>query len=154
MINKSKGFTLIEVMVVVVILVILSALAVRGYAVYVRLAQTSLVEKEITQLMYELESHRLKNLSYAGFPTSSLTVPKGKPYVYYSVAIYDLEASGNPSLNHSSAEGRSWVIKATPRKTGYPIYLANSYGTKCSNESATAVDNLGCSLIGSSGHDW
>ena len=59
---KSSGFTLIELMVVVVIVAIFAAIAIPSYQEYVRRAVASQAQQEIQRLATLLDRHKARNL--------------------------------------------------------------------------------------------
>lgn len=63
--NKHTGFTLIEVMIVVAILGIISAIAVPSYLDYVRKGKRADAKVELLRLAQMQESYFVQNLSYA-----------------------------------------------------------------------------------------
>ena len=54
--RKSSGFTLIELMVVVVIIAILAAIAIPSYQSYIRKNLTAQVQQEMLKLADQLET--------------------------------------------------------------------------------------------------
>lgn len=65
--NQSKGFTLIELMVAVMVVAILAAIAIPSYQEYMRKKDRSLAQQEMQRIATELERHRAKNFTYRGF---------------------------------------------------------------------------------------
>ncbi|ENX12865.1 hypothetical protein F894_02785 [Acinetobacter sp. CIP 51.11] len=71
--NKSQlGFTLIELMVVVVIVALLAAIALPSYQIYVQRSHLAQAQQEMQKLAEQLERHKAKNFSYKGFEASYL----------------------------------------------------------------------------------
>lgn len=68
--RRQFGFTLIELMVVVVVSSILLAIAIPSYQSYVRKGQLAQAQQEILKLADQLERHKAKNFSYKGFDIS------------------------------------------------------------------------------------
>ena len=65
--NKSSGFTLIELMVVIMIIAILAAIAIPSYRQYVVKNAERDVQAKMLQLSLQLERWRASALTYKGF---------------------------------------------------------------------------------------
>lgn len=65
--NRTSGFTLIELMVTVVILSILAAIAYPSYAQYMERRDLAVAKQEALRIASELERFKSKNFSYKGF---------------------------------------------------------------------------------------
>ena len=65
--RAQSGFTLIELMVVVVVSAILLAIAIPSYQSYVRKGHLAQAQQEMLKLADQLERHKAKNFSYKGF---------------------------------------------------------------------------------------
>ena len=154
---KSKvtgnGFTLIELMVVVVIIALLMAIAIPSYREYVRRANASQVQQEIQKIAEQLERHKIRNFSYMGFDvgylykdkngvispsytksTASLTFPVDKPSnSNYTIYIRD-GLTPTTILTDNTVRGQQWAILA----------VANSkinYGDTCTTCNSVQDDN-------------
>jgi prepilin-type N-terminal cleavage/methylation domain-containing protein len=129
-----KGFTLVEVMIVVAIIAILGAIAIPAYNGYIATSKMKSAETVIEQIPILLETYRAENGS---FPPDA---PLGAPYTY-------TETEGGVPTNNISksvATGGAGLTDFAPRSKSYPanqgilyhysISIANS-GTV--NETAT-----------------
>lgn len=65
--SVQRGFTLIELMIVVVIVAIFAAIAIPSYQAYTRKAIAAKAQQEIQLLAEQLERHKGKNFSYLKF---------------------------------------------------------------------------------------
>ena len=63
-IRKKTGFTLIELMFVIVIIAIIAAIAIPSYQQYMRRAEAAKVNQEMLRIAQELEKHKARNFSY------------------------------------------------------------------------------------------
>ena len=66
-INHQNGFTLIEIMVVIVIIAILASVAIPSYRQYVIRNAESEAQAKMKQLEIELNAWRATALTYKGF---------------------------------------------------------------------------------------
>lgn len=129
---QTKGFTLIELMIVVVVVAILSAIALPMYNEYTRRATASQVMQEMQKIAEQLERHKSKNFSYKNFnadflyrnsagivstsfsnanATVTLPISATGSAITYRIYIRD---GGNPTLRlvDAAATGKSWIILA------------------------------------------
>jgi len=65
--KKMEGFTLIELMIVIIIIAILTAITLPSYQAYVRKSQEAKVESQILFLAEQLERHKARNFNYKNF---------------------------------------------------------------------------------------
>lgn len=168
--TSQQGFTLIEVMIVVVILAILAAIAVPSYRQYVVLNAERDTQAKMQQLQVELERWRASALTYKGFMPKKIDSTKKTVYGYDSgntilympegstAANYDYKitlvdgSSPNNSLvvtaGVDNVTGRSWKMLAEPKKSGITQYadyfLLTSNGVRCHNSSEVLITATDC----------
>ena len=144
---KKNGFTLIELMVVVVIVAIFAAIAIPSYQAYVRRAEASKAQQEMQKIAASLERHKARNFSYKGFDLSAQTISTPRTY------SFELKDAADTSklLTATDASGRSWVLKATTTDAKNFNYLLTSSGIRCKNTTAANVTYMGC---GTGGEAW
>ncbi|MFU8926218.1 type IV pilin protein [Acinetobacter puyangensis] len=70
--NPKNGFTLVELMVVVVIVAIFAAIAIPSYQAYIRKANLATAQQEMQRIAEQLSRHKARNFSYKGFDASYL----------------------------------------------------------------------------------
>lgn len=117
---KFRGFTLIEVMIVVAIVAILSAIALPSYKEYIRRGHRAEARAALLQAAQWFERAATATGTYpltASFPNTLTTVPSGR----YSVA-----AASPPA---SATSGAAFTLTATP--------AGGQVGDKCGNYTLT-----------------
>ena len=65
--KAKQGFTLVELMAVVVIVAIFAAIAIPSYERYIARSYQAKAQAELLMLSERLESYRGRQLNYAGF---------------------------------------------------------------------------------------
>lgn len=116
-----KGFTLIELMIVVVVLAILAAIALPSYQAQVRKGNEKLALQQIADLSLALEKEKTRNFSYEGLNGKTLSAKAGTKVIYNTTV---------------SAELREWSIKACVNQalddaSLYQNFASNSQGATC-----------------------
>ncbi len=163
--RRSQGFTLIELMFVLVIVAIMTAIAIPAYKEYVRRSDVSMVQQEMQKIEAQLQSHKAKNFSYRGFdpsfiygvigPMSSITLPRGATgsNIKYTIYIRDGEQP-NRLLTDPAARARQWVMKAETNDIYNYNLLLNSEGLHCKNKTLALVTFVNCGATSSGSETW
>ena len=145
----ERGFTLIELMVVVVIVAIFAAIAIPSYQNYVRRAEASQVQQEIQRLASELSKWKSRNFSYQGFNLTPQTIRN------YTIEIKDGTDTAfkldDKDGTEYKANGQQWVIKAIHADGTNVSFLQTSTGLKCKNKAKTNITYSSC---GTGGEEW
>lgn len=156
MIKKPEsGFTLIELMVVIVIIGIISVAIVRGFSRFNANAEETRAQKQMMDISLQLEKYRAENLTFKGFATSSINLPVGSTgnKIRYTVTVVDTEAA--VSFTTQKATGYAWALKAVAATgaTNYSLLL-NSYGERCKNLTASQVTYKDCGTAIQGSEQW
>ena len=115
--KKNRGFTLLELMVVVIVVAILAALAIPSYIKQTRKARRNAAESSLQQIAVLEERYRADNSSYLA-PTSTATWaqlgmsdPSG---TYFTYTVTASAASGvTPALYSVTAAAKGDQAKDT-----------------------------------------
>ena len=132
--DKDKGFTLIEMMIVVTIIGVLAAIAYPSYQQYFIKTKRTDMMSEMQNIASEIESRKLAQGSYsaisAGVKTDFATAYPRQGTQLYNVTI-------NPTVltppNNTLTD--KWIITATPKANSQVIndgtLTLNYQGIKC-----------------------
>lgn len=140
--NRSKGFTLIEVMIVVVVIGILAAIAIPSYQDYVRKAKLADAKAEILKAATKLQQHKARSYNFKGFDVADAEF-SADTLKNFNIEIVDGEGQ-NQKLTETDI-GRTFAIRALPvddvQQHGL---LITSTNVQCMNKASSLIDFTEC----------
>ena len=142
--RNTHGFTLLELMVVVVIVAIFAAMIIPSYQRYVARSYQAKAQAELLVLSARLESYRGRQLNYADFIADNessaglVYLPQNATTENYRYKVQILDINTHQDLQQSVI-GQGYKLIATPYQYGQrylresPSYFLNSRGHKCAS---------------------
>lgn len=132
--NRSSGFTLIEVMVVVVIVAIFAAIAIPGYQSFIRRSSAAQAQQGVQHIAKLLEHQKSRNFNYIAFSldTNFAVVPSGATgtAIKYNISVVD---GTNPTqaLTANGVAGQDYIIRALSTDNKNFSFVLSSTGLRC-----------------------
>lgn len=101
--KKWRGFTLIELMIVIAIIAVIAAIAIPAYSDYVTRSKRADAKAGLVAFQLAQEKYRANNPTYA--PAASVGLPSLSPDRYYTIGVsgavsattYQLTATPTPA---------------------------------------------------------
>ncbi len=127
--KKNSGFTLIELMIVIAIIAILTAIALPAYNDYILRGKLSEAFSQLTGVQLRMEQYYQDNRSY-GTGSCAIGVPAGAIYFTYSCTLTDTDQGFTYTATGVATKG-----------TGDFVYTIDESGTKTTVVSGAAETN-------------
>lgn len=138
MMNKSKGFTLIELMIVVVLLGVLAAIALPAYQDYAQRARRADAKTSLLELQMAMEKWRANNPFYTTNMANLGYTNQASKEGYYNLNIpaasaagYTLTAAINPATAQNGDDCGTFTITVN---SGGENYSATGDDKTCWNK--------------------
>lgn len=134
LLDNNKGFTLIEMMIVVAIIGILAAIAYPSYQSYVIKTKRTDMMTEMQNIASEIESRKLAQGGYSDISTGVKT-DFATAYPRQGTQLYDVTIDPSPLTPPNNTLTNKWIIIATPKVNSQVIndgtLTLNYQGIKC-----------------------
>ena len=143
--NNDRGFTLIEMMVVVAIIGILAAIAYPSYQRYIIKTKRTDMMSEMQNIASEIESRKLAQGSYSAI-SAAVKTSFATAYPRQGTQLYDVTINPTTLTPPDNTLTNKWIITATPKA-----------GSQMANDGILTLNYQGIKCRGSvcgSGKEW
>lgn len=132
--DNGRGFTLIEMMIVVAIIGVLAAIAYPSYQNYVIKTKRTDMMSEMQNIASEIESRKLAQGSYSAI-SAGIKTDFAIAYPRQGTQLYDVTINPTTLTPPDNTLTNKWIITATPKTnsqmTNDGILTLNYQGIKC-----------------------
>ncbi|MFV5365118.1 type IV pilin protein [Acinetobacter oleivorans] len=151
MVNKIKGFNLIELMIVVAIIAILAAIAYPSYKEHIRHTKRMDMQTTLQQIAMQIQRYKVANFKVSGATASDLGIASSYPA--NGTRLYTVNLT---PVTSSALTAETWVLTATPiantSQTGDGNIVLNYRGERCWTK-GTDINN-GTACVPSATSNW
>jgi type IV pilus assembly protein PilE len=154
---SNKGFTLIELAIVVAIVAILAAIAYPSYIQYVKKTKRTDMQATMLQIASQIQRYKIANFKVKDATAADLKI--NATYPIQGNALYNVELwwlDNKNVLNKSAPLGsEKWILVATPISTAIQYrdghIVLNYKGERCW---VSGSDNSGTACTPSASSNW
>ena len=153
MVKRQKGFTLIELMIVVAVIAILAAIAYPSYQEYVRRTKRADMQSTMLDIAAQIQRYKIANFKVTGATATDFGIATSYPT--QGTALYTVSLSpvgGTPA----ALTLQTWTLTATPitstAQQGDGDIVLNYRGERCW-EKGTDI-NSGTACVPSATTNW
>lgn len=154
----NKGFTLIELMIVVAIIAILAAIAYPSYQEYVRKTKRIEMQAAMQDVAAQLQKYKIANFKVIGATASDIGIKSAYPDAtisLYTVNLHWLDDK-NTEQNSVPLGSEKWILVAQPIASSSQYgdgYISLNYkGERCWTKGSDK--NSGNACIPSAASNW
>lgn len=153
--NNLKGFSLIELMIVVAVIAILASIAYPSYQNYIKRTHRVEVQAGMMEIAQRLQSYKLVNGDFGkGNSNTAYAVnPLINPAIYGAVS-FPKQGAARYSLSITASPDTNWTLTATPMgaQKGNGHVVLNNRNERCWTEASDKNSGVACNL--SSTTNW
>lgn len=153
MVKQQKGFTLIELMIVVAVIAILAAIAYPSYQEYIRRTKRADMQSTMLDIAARIQRYKIANFKVKGATATDLGIVTSYPT--QGTALYNVSlspVSGTPAALTSQA----WILTAKPisgsAQQGDGDIVLNYRGERCWTKGTDI--NSGTACVPSATTNW
>lgn len=152
MVKKIKGFTLIELMIVVAIIAILAAIAYPSYQEHIRHTKRVEMQSTMQDIATQIQRYKIANFKVTGATPANLNI--ATTYPIQGTALYSVRL--NP-LTDGALNSEKWTLTATPvantAQSGDGHIVLNYRGERCWTKGTDINSGTACTPSASSNWD-
>lgn len=157
--RDQQGFTLLEIMTVVMMIAIIATIALPSYTEYARRGAQAESQALMLAISEDLGRYRGKNLTYRGYTFEDglstdnrvFYAPRGSSLTNYKYKIELVDGVDRSVSLSNSTRGQQWFMVATPNlsnsviKTSHYLMLTST-GLRCKTRSTLTINSVNCGV--------